>query len=295
MRLALRTCEHTFDRLLHLRHMNLLLVAARGKERGLVHEIAEICACKSGSPACEHIKIDIIRNRFSLRMNLQDRLASAYIRLIYHNLTIESAGTQKCRIKNVRAIRRRNDDNPLIGGKAVHLDKQLVEGLFALVMPAAKPCTALASDSINLVDKYNAGRRLLRLLEEVAYTRGADTNEHLDKVGAADREELDPCLAGNRLGKQRFARARGTKEQDALRNACAEFVEFIRHLEELDDFLELLFGFIRARNIGERHLFLIAHHEAYARFSKVHHASAAHLRLLHHEEPKSDEQGNRNK
>src|SRR5690606_8563668 len=98
------------------------------------------------------------------------------------------------------------------------LDEQLVERLLALVVAAAEAGAAMTADGVDLVDENDAGRVLLALLEQVAHARGADADEHLDEVGAADREERDVGLAGYRAGQQRLARARLADEQHALRD-----------------------------------------------------------------------------
>ena len=82
-------------------------------------------------------------------------------------------------------------------------------------MAAADAGTALASDGIDLVDEDDARRVLLRLLKEVADTRGADTDKHLDEVRARNREERHTGLTGNGAREQRLTSARGAEEQDA--------------------------------------------------------------------------------
>ena len=88
--------------------------------------------------------------------------------------------------------------------------------------------------------KMMQGRVLLGLLEEVAHARGADADEHLDEVGAGDREERHAGLAGDGAREQRLAGARRAVEQDALRDARAERLELLRVLEELLDLVQLL-------------------------------------------------------
>jgi len=44
----------------------------------------------------------------------------------------------------------------LVRLEAVHLDQELVERLLALVVPAAEPRAAMASDGVDLVDEDNA-------------------------------------------------------------------------------------------------------------------------------------------
>ena len=192
--------------------MNLLLVAARSKKCRLVDEVAQIRARKAGRTARKHVEISIVRDRLALRMHLENRLTSAHIRLVHNDLTIEAARTQESRIEDIRTVRRRDDDDSLVRGKPIHLHEQLVERLFALVVPAAKSCPTLPSNGVNLIDEDNAWCGLLRLFKQIAHARCADTDKHLDEVGTADRKELHPRLTGNRLRKERFTRARRSEK-----------------------------------------------------------------------------------
>jgi hypothetical protein len=89
--------------------------------------------------------------------------------------------------------------------------------------------------------------RLLRLLEQVAHARGADADEHLDEVGARDREERHAGLARDGAREQRLAGAGRPVEQHALRDARAERLELLRVLEELLDLVQLLDRLVRRR------------------------------------------------
>src|SRR3546814_14594552 len=66
----------------------------------------------------------------------------------------------------------------------------------------------MAADGGDLVDEDDARRVLLALLEHVAHAAGADADEHLDDVGARDREVRPLGLTGDGLGQQRLAVAR---------------------------------------------------------------------------------------
>ena len=59
----------------------------------------------------------------------------------------------------------------------------------------------MAAHRVDLIDEDDAGCILLALLEHVAHAARADANEHLDKVGAGNREERYVRLAGNRAGE----------------------------------------------------------------------------------------------
>jgi len=107
-------------------------------------------------------------------MHLQDLLAADDIRIRHHHLAVETAGTQQRGIEHVGTVGRRDQDHAFIGFEAVHLDQQLVERLFTLVIAAAKARTAMAADRVDFVDEDDAGRVLLGLLEHVAHAAGAD-------------------------------------------------------------------------------------------------------------------------
>ena len=122
-------------------------------------------------------------------MDFKNRQSSPDVRLIHHNLPVKAPRAEQCRIKDIRPIRSRDNDDAFIGGKPIHLDQKLVECLLPLVMTATDPRAALTTDSIDLVNKYNAGGVLFRLIEKVAHPRRADAYEHFHEIGAADGEK----------------------------------------------------------------------------------------------------------
>ena len=140
---------------------------------------------------------------------------------------------------------------PSVALEAVHLDQQLVQRLLALVVAAAEARAALAADRVDLVDEHDAGRVLLRLLEHVAHARRADADEHLDEVGAGDREERHLGLAGDRAREQRLAGAGRADHQHAARDAAAELLELGRVAQELDQLGDFLLRFVAAGDVGE--------------------------------------------
>src|SRR5204863_8333506 len=105
--------------------------------------------------------------------------------------------------------------------------EELVQRLLALVVPAAEAGAAMAADRVDLVHEHDARRGLLRLLEEVADARRADADEHLDEVGARDREERDAGLARDGAREQRLTGAGRAVEQNALRDTGAERLELL--------------------------------------------------------------------
>ena len=202
-------------------------------------------------------------------------------------------GRSSAGIEHVRAVGRRHEDDAFVRLEAVHFDEQLVERLLAFVVTAAQSCAAMPADRVNLVDEDDAGCVLLALFEEVADARRADADEHLDEVGAADREERNVGFAGHGPGQQRLACSRGAHEQDAFGNASAELLEFLRFLQELDDLLELFLRFVYARHVLERDLLLRAGRQLRAALAERQGLVPAALHLPHDEDPEANHQQDR--
>jgi len=128
-------------------------------------------------------------------------------------------------------------------------------------VPAADTGKTQTADGIDLVDENNRASSkglcgLPGLLKKVPDAGRADPDEHFDEIGTADIKKRHIGFAGDGLGDQRLAATRRAYEKNALGNLAAQSLELLGVLEEFNDLLELLFGFIDARHIGERHFFL---------------------------------------
>ena len=136
-------------------------------------------------------------------MDFKDCTTLVYLRQINMNLTVKASCTQKCLVKNISTVGSGKDDDTTIGTKTVHLGKQLVEGILALIVAT---CYVIATTSttygIYLVDEDNARTLLLGLTKKVANTTGTDTNEHFHKIRTAHREERHISLTCHSLGKE---------------------------------------------------------------------------------------------
>ena len=143
-------------------------------------------------------------------MDGEDALAALHVGTVDDDAAIEAAGTEQRRIEDVGTVRRGDEDDAFVRLEAVHLDEQLVQRLLALVVAAAEAGAAMTADRVDLVDEDDAGRVLLALLEQIADARGADADEHLDEVGAADREERNVRFTRDRAREQRLAGARAS-------------------------------------------------------------------------------------
>ena len=117
------------------------------------------------------------------------------------DLAVELARTQQRGVEDVGTVGRGDQDDPA-ADEAVHLHEQLVQRLLALVVAAAHAGAAVLAHGVDLVDEDDRGGVLLGLLGTGRGRGGADTDEHLDEVGAGDRVERDLGLAGDGAGEQ---------------------------------------------------------------------------------------------
>ena len=103
-------------------------------------------------------RVDVFRHRLAFDVHLQNLLAPVHVRAIENHAPVETTGAHERRIENVRAVRRRDDDDVRVGVEAVHLDQNLVERLLALVVRAAQARAAMATDRVDFVHEDDARR-----------------------------------------------------------------------------------------------------------------------------------------
>ena len=287
--LLLRPGDHAHDALFELQVIDLAEALAGGEQGGLVHEVGEVGAGEARGLGGKVVEVDRLRERLAARVDLEDLGATLAVGAVDHDLTVEAARAQQSRVEDVGAVGGRDQDDVVLHLEAVHLDEQLVQRLLALVVTAAQAGATVAADGVDLVHEDDAGRVLLGLLEQVTHARGAHAHEHLDEVGAGDREERHARLAGDGAREQRLARSRRPVEQHALGDARAERLEFLRVLQELLDLVELLDGFVDPRDVTERDLRRVHRHSLGARLAEAHDLRAAALHLIDDEQPEQQE------
>ncbi len=250
----LRAGDDAVDGLVQVGLADEALVHAGRQQGRLVEHVGQVGAGEARRPLGDRLKVGVRRHGLVGRVNAQDLQASLHVGGLDGNLAVEAARTQQRRVEHVGTVGRRDQDDAAAHVEAVHLDQQLVERLLALVVAAAHAGAAVASDGVDLVDEDDGRGGLLGLLEQVADAAGADADEHLDEVGAGDREERDARLAGHGARQQRLAGAGRAVQQHALGDLRADRLELGRLGEELADLLQLLDGLLAAGDVGERGL-----------------------------------------
>ena len=251
------------------------LVLAGGEDGSLVHQVGEGSAREAWGTAGDLLSVDVVAEGLAARVNAEDGNTAVEVGEVDDDAAIETAGTEEGGVEDVGAVSSGDGDDARVALEAVHLGEDLVEGLLALVVATSDAGTTLAADSVDLIDEDDAGGVLLGLGEEVANTRGTNTDEHLDKLRARDGEEGHTGLASDGAGEEGLAGSGGSLEDEAAGDTGAELSEAVRLLEELDNLLELDLGTVDADNVIEGHTSVGLHLHLGARAREVHGATHA--------------------
>ena len=287
---TLRAGDHAVDGLVEGAVVDELRVRARREQRGLVEHVREVGTGEARGLSREHLEVDALGERLALGVHLEDLLAALVVGRVDADLAVEATRAQQRRVEDVGAVRRRDEDDVGLRVEAVHLDEQLVEGLLALVVPAAESGAAVTADGVDLVDEDDGRRVLLGLVEEVANTGCADADEHLDEVRSRDRVERHARLTRDRAGEQGLAGSGRAVEQHALGDARADRLELRGLLQELLDLVQLLDGLFGAGDVVEGDLRALFRDELRLRLAELHDLAAAALHAREHDpEEEADE------
>ena len=86
-------------------------------------------------------------------MDLEDRLATGLVRKVDDDAPVEAPGPQQRLVEHVGLVGRRQHDDALAAGEAVHLGEDLVQRLLLLARAADRHRPARAADRVELVDE----------------------------------------------------------------------------------------------------------------------------------------------
>ena len=287
--LLFRAHDNLQEGILNILHANQALVAACRQQSCLIEQIFQIRAGETSGRLCNRVKANIRIKLLAARMYLQNVLAALHIRCADINLTVKTSRTQQRRIQNILTVGRCDDDDALVCTETVHLNQQLVQRLLALVVSAAKACASVTANRINLINKDNCRRLFLRLAEQVAHTRCADTDVQLYEVRTGDGQERNACFTGNRTRQQGFTGSRRAYQQNALWNARADLRKFLRIFQKFYDFFQLRLFLIRTCDILECHMAFVVLRVLDARLAKLHGTASSAISAAEHHIPEQTE------
>ena len=221
-------------------------------------------------------------------MNAQNGFTPLQIRQFYRHPPVEPSRPQEGGIQGFGPVGRRQDDDAFLSVKAVHFRQQLIQRLFPLIVAAnSSGAVPLLADGIDLVNKHDAGRLLIGLLEQIPHLGGAHAHEHLHKLAAADGEEGNLRFTGHRLGQQRFSRAGGAYQQGALGEFGADPGVLVRMLQEIHNLLQRILGFFLSGHVRKGDAGLLVRHDPGVGLPEVQgvHAAAHTLAQLIAQQP----------
>jgi hypothetical protein len=135
--------------------------------------------------------------------------------------------------------------------------------------------------------KDDAGRVLFALLEQIADAAGAHANEHFHEIRAGDGEERHAGFAGDGARQQGLTGSGRADQKYTFGDTAAQFLEFLRLAQELNDFLQLFLGLFHARHVFKRDFLLLGGVQARAALAETKGFVATALHLADHEDPES--------
>src|SRR5215213_6368950 len=180
---------------------HLVLLAPGRQKRRLVDQVPEVGARKPRRRSRKFLQIHVTGERNASRMDIEDLLASHFVRQVHHHAPVEAPGPKECLVEHVGLVGGGQNDHALLAGETIHLGEDLVEGLLLLARSPHHRLTAGPSYGIELVDKDDGRGVLAGLLEEVAHATSADAHEQLDEFGGAQGEERHTRLAATARAK----------------------------------------------------------------------------------------------
>ena len=252
--LLLQTGHNPLDRFTEVLLLNAGALGTRCEQGSFIHQVGEISAGKTTGGLGDAVEVNTCSELHLFGVDLEDGLAAGEVRTVHQHLPVETAGTQQSCIEHLGLVGgRQNDHRLVLGGEAIHLGEQLVEGLLPFVVAAdnAHGARTALADGVQFVNEDDAGRFFLCFFKQVAHASGTGTNEEFHELRAGNDEEGHLGFAGHGLGQQGLTGAGRADQQHTFRNARTDLGIALRALEEVDDLREFLLRLIHARHVGE--------------------------------------------
>src|SRR5437016_5174070 len=249
---------YDLDRFLEVDHGDLLRVLrlAERDHRGLAAQAFDIGAGVAVEVHRELLQVHPFEGH-GLRVHLQDRKAAVLVRCRNEQDPIEASRSQHGGIEPVRPVRRADYSDPFEGFESVHRRQELVHD--PLADPAVRVEPADVGHGVQLVEEDDAGRDLLRLLEDHAHGLLGLPDPFRHDLGALDGDEIRLGFGGDGLRQKGLAGARRAVQEDSTRRADPHPLEsvgvFQGHLHGLPEFHFHVVEAAHVRPIDPWHLY----------------------------------------
>lgn len=183
-------------------------------------------------------------------VHTQDGLPAFQIGQFHLDAPVKASGAQQGLVQCLRPVGGSQNHNTLAAVKTIHLRQQLIQGLFALIIPR-EAVVALLSDGINLINKNNAGGLFIGLLEQVAHLGRSHSDKHLDKLRTGYGKKRHFGLTGHGTGYQGLSRSRRAHQQSALGKRGTNLGIFLGIMQKIHNLTEHILGFVLPGHIGK--------------------------------------------
>ena len=132
--LTLESSYDPVDRIEEILPVNLLLISSCSRKCSLVTNIRDVGSGETRSMFGHEFHIEISGNLESLYMDIENLHSFLEFRKIHMNLSVETAGTHKRLVQNVRTVCRCENDYTGVGIETIHLSKELVQCIFTFIV-----------------------------------------------------------------------------------------------------------------------------------------------------------------
>ena len=181
--LLLQSSDDTVYGIEEILLLHCLRIMARSNQGCFITYIGDIGTRESWCLTGEEVDIHAVVCLHRLQMHLEHFLTLIKVRQIHMNLAIKTSCTQQGRVEHICTVCGCEDNHTRVRAKAVHLCQQGIQRVLALVIASHRRILRTSTaHSIDLVDEDDTRTLGLRLLEEVANTRGTHAHEHLDEI-----------------------------------------------------------------------------------------------------------------
>ena len=145
------------DALLKVGLRHALAPCPHGTQSSFIYNVGQLCAGGTGGHACHGVEVHTRGDLHFLACTF--KISSRPFRSGSSTGTRRSnrPGRVRGRVEGIRAVGSRQNDDTGVALKAVHLGKQLVQGLLALVVAAKLAAVALLANGVNFINEYDAG------------------------------------------------------------------------------------------------------------------------------------------
>src|SRR6266702_907702 len=269
-------------------------IATCCQQSRFVDEIGDVGANHPRGGTGDGNQVHIFCQRNIVRVNLENGQAPIPVGTLDCHTPVEAAGAQERFVQPVRSIRGSNHHHGLARLKAVHLHQQLVQGLVALVA-AIDADPTLTTYSINFIEEDDAGRGFLVLIEEITHAAGANTDQHLDKLRTAHREEGHSRLACHGTRQQGLSGSRRAYQQHPTGHLATQPLELVWGLQKFNHLNQIVFRFVDARDISKGRTRSISWHDLGAGLPKAEDVLLALCCSAAHKEEDAQQENQREK